>query len=80
MMKKPDSTDTQDTSFESAFRILQRNAQRLEQGEAGIDELVELVEESMQAYRQCRERVTRIEQALDQMLKDEETDNESEIH
>lgn len=56
-------------SFDQAYAVLKKNAEFLsQQQEPSIDELVPLVERSMQAYQICQTRLAAIRQALDQQL------------
>ena len=56
----------QPDSFKQAFDILKANAQTLEdQVEPDIDNLMQLVEQSMQAYRICKARIDAVQAALE---------------
>lgn len=66
-MKKP--TENQD--FKTAYDILQKNAQTLQNSqEPNIDELMSIVEESITAYKVCQIRIDAVEQALNQAFND----------
>lgn len=53
------------TTFKDAYAILKANADHLEHGtELDIDNLVAIVDESIQAYKVCQDRLTAIEHAL----------------
>ena len=53
------------TTFKDAFGALQRNASTLRtQQEPNIDELLPLVQESMNAFRVCKERIDAVDAAL----------------
>lgn len=53
--------------FKQAFAILRHNAERLEeQQEPDLDQLMVIVEESMQAYKVCKNRIKAVQDALDQ--------------
>lgn len=53
--------------FKTAYDILQKNAQMLQQTqEPNIDELMSVVEESIAAYKICQSRIAAVEQALNQ--------------
>lgn len=53
-------------SFKQAFEILKNNAAQLEQQqEPDIDQLMDIVNESMQAYNVCKQRIEAVQQALD---------------
>ena len=58
-------TDT----FRSAYGVLQRHAQTLRtQREPDIDDLLDIVTQSVAAYKVCQARITAVEQALEQAL------------
>ena len=57
----PDST----LNFKQAFAVLKQNSERLEeQQEPDIDQLLLIVEESMQAYKVCKQRIKTVQDAL----------------
>ena len=63
------NSDLNPESFDKAYAVLKRNADFLSnQQEPGIDRLLPLVEESMQAYTICKARLEAIQQALAQHL------------
>lgn len=63
------TTDT--LSFKEGYEVLKRNAELLEsQQEPDIDNLMKIVEESMQAYKACKTRVEEVQQALNDTFKD----------
>ncbi|MGN0936693.1 MULTISPECIES: exodeoxyribonuclease VII small subunit [unclassified Acinetobacter] len=63
------TTDT--LSFKEGYEVLKRNAELLEsQQEPDIDNLMKIVEESMQAYKACKSRVEAVQQALNDTFKD----------
>ncbi|MHA3081681.1 exodeoxyribonuclease VII small subunit [Acinetobacter sp. ANC 5383] len=58
-------------SFKEGYDILKRNAELLEsQEEPDIDNLMKIVEESMDAYKSCKSRVEAVQQALDDTFKE----------
>lgn len=58
-------------SFKEGFDILQKNAELLEsQEQPDIDNLMQIVEESMKAYKACKSRVDAVQQALNETFKD----------
>jgi len=58
-------------SFQEGYDILKKNAELLEsQQEPDIDNLMKIVEESMQAYKACKSRVEAIQNALNETFKD----------
>lgn len=57
---------TEFTTFKDAFGALQRNANTLRhQQEPNIDELLPLVQQSMDAFRVCKERIDAVEAAME---------------
>ena len=66
------NSDLNPESFDQAYAVLKKNADFLSsQQEPGIDRLLPLVEESMQAYTICKARLEAIQQALAQHLEPE---------
>lgn len=58
-------------SFQEGYDILKKNAELLEsQQEPDIDNLMKIVEESMQAYKACKFRVEAVQNALNETFKD----------
>ena len=58
-------------SFQEGYDILKKNAELLEsQQEPDIDNLMKIVEESMQAYKACKSRVESVQNALNETFKD----------
>ena len=58
-------------SFQEGYDILKKNAELLEsQQEPDIDNLMKIVEESMQAYKACKSRVEAVQNALNETVKD----------
>ncbi|HAB42773.1 MAG TPA: exodeoxyribonuclease VII [Acinetobacter sp.] len=58
-------------SFQQGYDILKKNAELLEsQQEPDIDNLMKIVEESMQAYKACKSRVEAVQNALNETFKD----------
>lgn len=64
------TTDTDEKkTFKAAFQTLSQHAETLRnQSEPNIDDLLTIVNESVQAYQVCQERITAVEQALAQAL------------
>lgn len=59
----------QHTSFRQAYQVLQDHAETLRnQQEPNIDDLLTIVNESVQAYTICKERIDAVEKALEQAL------------
>lgn len=59
-------------SFKEGFDILQKNAELLEsQEQPDIDNLMKIVEDSMNAYKACKSRVDAVQQALNDTFKDQ---------
>ncbi|QXW27158.1 exodeoxyribonuclease VII small subunit [Acinetobacter johnsonii] len=58
-------------SFKEGYDILKKNAELLEnQQEPDIDNLMKIVEESMQAYKACKSRVDAVQAALNETFKE----------
>ena len=56
-------------SFKESYGVLQRHAQTLrEQTEPNIDDLLQIVEESVAAYKNCQTRIDAVEKALEKAL------------
>lgn len=56
-------------SFKDSYGVLQKHAQTLrEQTEPNIDDLLQIVEESVTAYKNCQSRIDAVEKALDKAL------------
>ena len=71
--KAMNNVELDPNSFDQAYAVLKRNADFLsQQQESSIDQLLPLVEESMQAYQICKTRLAAIEQALQQHWQTEE--------
>lgn len=64
------AADTEDkTTFKGAFQTLSKNAETLRtQTEPNIDDLLTIVNESVEAYKVCQSRIDAVEQALAQAL------------
>lgn len=58
-------------SFKQGYDILKRNAELLEsQEEPDIDNLMRIVEESMDAFKACKSIVDSVQQALNETFKE----------
>lgn len=58
-----------ETTFKDAYDVLQRHAATLrDQDEPNIDDLLTIVNESVAAYRVCKQRIDAVEKALDEAL------------
>lgn len=69
--KKPEAADLK--TFRAAYEILQKHAHELRtQTEPNIDNLLDLVNESVQAYKVCKTRIDAVEKALQEALDDPE--------
>ncbi len=56
-------------SFKESYGVLQQHAQTLrEQTEPNLDDLLQIVEESVAAYKNCQARIDAVEKALDKAL------------
>ena len=61
----------EELSFKQGYEILKKNAELLEaQEQPDIDNLMNLVEESMQAYKACKVRIDAVQQALNDTFKE----------
>jgi exodeoxyribonuclease VII small subunit len=68
---------TEFTSFKDGFEALKRNAESLRtQTEPDIDQLLPIVQESIQAYGVCKARINAVEIALKEAL-GESTDSDA---
>ena len=57
------------TTFKAAYGVLQRHAETLRrQTEPNIDDLLNIVTESVDAYKVCKERIDAVEKALEKAL------------
>jgi exodeoxyribonuclease VII small subunit len=62
-------------TFRQAYGVLQQHAETLRnQTEPNIDDLLPMVEESVAAYRVCKERIDAVEKALEKALTDVATE------
>jgi exodeoxyribonuclease VII small subunit len=62
-------------TFKDAYGVLQEHAETLRnQTEPNIDDLLSIVEESVSAYKVCKERIDAVEKALQKALTDVATD------
>lgn len=58
-------------TFKQAYDVLQTHAETLRnQTEPNIDDLLAIVEESVSAYRVCKERIDAVDKALEKALTD----------
>jgi exodeoxyribonuclease VII small subunit len=58
------------TTFKEAYGTLQKHAATLrDQREPNIDDLLQVVTESVRAYKVCQERIDAVEKALEVALK-----------
>lgn len=56
-------------TFREAYEVLQRHAETLRnQDEPNIDDLLEIVNESVGAYKVCKQRIDAVEKALEEAL------------
>lgn len=63
-----------DTSFKKAYGTLQAHAETLRnQQEPNIDDLLEIVKQSLHAYNTCKGRIDEVEAAMEQALNDTAT-------
>lgn len=60
------------TTFKEAYGTLQKHAATLrDQKEPNIDDLLQVVNESVAAYKVCKERIDAVEKALEAALKND---------
>jgi exodeoxyribonuclease VII small subunit len=60
------------TSFNKSYQVLKQTADWLsQQKEPDIDQLVPKVERAMQAYTICKDRLTKVQETLDQYFEKE---------
>jgi exodeoxyribonuclease VII small subunit len=65
------------TSFKDAYATLQAHALTLrDQDEPNIDDLLNIVQESVTAYSVCRQRIDAVEKALEETLRGVETNGD----
>jgi exodeoxyribonuclease VII small subunit len=58
-------------TFKEAYGVLQEHAQTLrDQQEPNIDDLLNIVTESVDAYKTCQQRIEAVEKALEKALND----------
>lgn len=63
------TTTDQKQTFKEAFNVLNKHAETLRiQQEPNIDDLLNIVNESVQAFKVCQQRIDAVEQALAQAL------------
>lgn len=63
-MNEPESK-----SFRAAYAVLQKHAETLRnQDEPNIDDLLDIVNESVESYKICKQRIDAVEKALKQAL------------
>lgn len=63
-------------TFKEAYGTLQQHAQTLrDQAEPNIDDLLQIVEESVAAYKTCQSRIDAVEKALEKALSSTEAGN-----
>jgi exodeoxyribonuclease VII small subunit len=56
-------------TFRESYEVLQRHAATLrEQDEPNIDDLLDIVNESVAAYKVCKQRIDAVEKALEEAL------------
>lgn len=69
------ANDNETMTFKEAYDVLQQHAETLRnQTEPNIDDLLSIVEESVSAYKVCKERIDAVEKALQKALTDVATD------
>ena len=64
-----------DKTFKEAYGVLHRHAETLRrQQDPNIDDLLNIVTESVDAYKVCKERIDAVEKALEKALGDTKSD------
>jgi len=59
----------EEKTFRGAYEVLQRHAETLRtQDEPNIDDLLDIVNESVEAYKVCKQRIDAVEKALEEAL------------
>jgi exodeoxyribonuclease VII small subunit len=59
----------EEKTFRDAYEVLQRHAETLRtQDEPNIDDLLDIVNESVAAYKVCKQRIDAVEKALEEAL------------
>ncbi|ANH66641.1 exodeoxyribonuclease VII small subunit [Mitsuaria sp. 7] len=59
----------EEKTFRDAYEVLQRHAETLRnQEEPNIDDLLDIVNESVDAYKVCKQRIDAVEKALEEAL------------
>ncbi|KQW43300.1 MULTISPECIES: exodeoxyribonuclease VII small subunit [unclassified Roseateles] len=59
----------EEKTFRDAYEVLQRHAETLRnQDEPNIDDLLDIVNESVSAYKVCKQRIDAVEKALEEAL------------
>ena len=67
-------------TFKEAYGVLQKHAQTLrEQTEPNIDDLLQIVEESVSAYKTCQTRIDAVEKALEKALGNAQPESVADI-
>ena len=64
-------------SFEAASKELEQIVERLERGDAGIDELTKLWERGEELYRICAEKLEGVQGKIEELARSTQTDAES---
>jgi exodeoxyribonuclease VII small subunit len=67
----------QEITFEQAQRELEQIVERLERGEAGLDETVALWQRGEELYRLCRERLDGAQGRIEELARRATTGDES---
>lgn len=69
MSKITESKTTETQDFKTAYDILQKNVQTLQSStDPNIDELMNIIEESISAYKVCQNRIEAVEKALNEVF------------
>ncbi len=68
--KKQEDTGGSTRKFEELFEELQRITTRLERGDVGLEEAIELFEEGMKLAAQCRAKLDEAEKRIMKLTRD----------
>jgi exodeoxyribonuclease VII small subunit len=73
-----DENKAASTGFNENYKILKDTADWLsDQAEPDIDQLVPKVEKAMQAYQNCKDRLTKVQEMLNQYFEKDDAKNEA---
>jgi exodeoxyribonuclease VII small subunit len=64
-------------TFEEAQKELEQIVERLERGDAGVDELTELWERGEELYRICAEKLASVQGKIEELARSTQTEDQS---